>query len=78
MENVIESTWQEPEGLSLEYKRDYGTARGDADISNFVNNPFLNSPVGILGLLRTEEVRDLLLVEVRIVGDDTPDTLVIG
>ena len=32
----------ELDALALEYQGNYGTARGDLDISNLINNPFIN------------------------------------
>ena len=40
------------DALALEYQGDYGTARGDLDISDVVNNPFVNCVVSISGAHR--------------------------
>ena len=68
----------ESDALSLEYKRDYGTASGDAEISDFVNNPFINSPFSILRLLGQKEFSDLSFAQVSIIGDDSSDFGLVG
>ena len=60
----------EADALSLEYKRDYGTARGNLELSYFVNNPFVNSPASVFRLLSEKELPDLSLIEIRVSGDD--------
>ena len=50
----------ETDALSLEYKRNYGTARGNLEVSDLVNNPFLNSPSSIFRLLSPEETSHLV------------------
>ena len=67
----------ELDALSLEYQRDYGTARGNLEVSNLVNNPFVNSPSGIFGLLGTKESGDLSLIEIRIRRDDAANALLL-
>lgn len=54
---------EELDTLALEYKREYGTASRELEWSDFVNNPFLNSPASVLRLLSTEKGSDLLLCE---------------
>lgn len=36
--------------LALEYQRDYGSARGNLDILNLVNNPCANGVCSVFGL----------------------------
>jgi len=40
----------ELDALALEYQGNYGTARGDIDISDLVNNPLFNGKCRILSL----------------------------
>ena len=74
--DIIEAT--EFDALPLEYHRDYGTARGYAEVSDFVNNPFINSPGSIHGLLSAKEVGDLFVVEIRIRSDDAPNPFLVS
>ena len=74
--DIIEPT--EFDALPLEYHRDHGTARGYAEVSDFVNNPFINSPGGIYGFLGAKEVGDLTVIEIRIRSDDTPNPLLVS
>ena len=60
--------------LALEYKGNYGTARGDLDISYIVNNPFVNSPRGILCFGFPEESSDFPRAEIRVMSNDCPDS----
>jgi hypothetical protein len=55
----------ETDALSPEYKRDCGTARGNLEVSNLVNNAFINSPLHIFRFLSAEETRDLTRIELR-------------
>ena len=49
----------ETDALSLEYKRDYGTAGRNLEVFDFVNDPFLNSPKSVSRLLSPEEISNL-------------------
>ena len=49
------------DALALEYQREYRGARGNLDLSYFVNNPFLNSPHSILSLGFEEEFANFRL-----------------
>ncbi len=60
--------------LALEYQGNYGTVRGDLDISYLVNNPFVNSPRGILRFDFPEESSNFPCSEIRVLSDDTPDS----
>lgn len=44
----IGRTRPQPDALALEYKRDYGTARRNLDITNIVNNPAANGLCRVL------------------------------
>ena len=53
----------EMNALPLEYKGYYGTARGDFDISNIINNPAATGKCRVLGLSLSEESLRVLLAE---------------
>lgn len=63
--------------LALEYQRDYGTAHRNVDISDFVNNPFVNSPSSVLGLGFKEKIGDLISGKFAVLGDDRADTVLV-
>ena len=50
------------DALALEYQGDYGTAHGNLDISDFVNNPFINCEASVLSLSLAEQVSDVILI----------------
>ena len=56
--------------LALEYQRDYGTAHGNLDFSDFVNNPFINSPSSVFGLGLKEKSSDLIIRKFAVLSDD--------
>lgn len=47
-----------PDGLPLEYKRDYGTARRNLNLSDLVNNPAAEGKVRIFSLGLPKEFFD--------------------
>lgn len=51
------------DALSLEYKRVNGSARGNLDVTNLVNNPAANGVTSVLGPSLEEEIADLLRSE---------------
>ena len=61
------------DALALEYQRDYGTARGNLNITDLVNNPFVNSPLSIQGLSLQEKLGNLLGGQGTILSDNLPD-----
>ena len=61
------------DALSLEYKRDYGTARRNLDITNLVNNPTANGECRVLGLSLPKQGFDLLRRQPSSVGQNSPD-----
>ena len=63
--------------LPLEYERDYGTARGDCEISNIFDNPIVFGPVGVNGSLSAEQFGDFVLSYVRASGDDLTHSLLV-
>ena len=64
-----------PDGLSLEYKTNYGLALRDLDITNFVNNPIATGKCSVFGLGLQEQFRDLLTTNPSSFGEDLPDSL---
>lgn len=67
-----------PDGLSLEYKRDYGTAIGDLNVADLVNNPAANSECRVLGLSLQKQGADLFGGELGSLLKDGTDPLLIG
>ena len=65
-------TRMEPNGLALEYQRDYGTAWRDLDISNLINNPAASGKCRILGFGFEKEISDRLFADFRSFGDYRP------
>lgn len=65
-------------GLALEYQREYGTAHGNVDLSNLINNPAANGICRVLGLSLKEEFRYSGLFEFRVRLDDLPDAELVG
>ena len=61
---------EQPNGLALEYKRDYGTARGHLDVFNLVNNPAANGVCSVLGLSFEEQLGNSFFVEFRALLND--------
>lgn len=62
------------DALSLEYKRNYGYASGEAKLSDLVNYPPLASEFRRLGLGLSEESLGLILGDVGTTGNDVADT----
>ena len=58
------------DALALEYKRDYGIARRNVDITDTVNYPVGKGVVRIFGPGFAEEISDLPFAEVRTFPDD--------
>ena len=67
-----------PDALALEYKRDYGCATGEIELSDLVNYPPIASEFRRLGLSLAEESLRLVLGDTRSVGDDVPDAFLIS
>ena len=65
-------------GLALEYQRDYGSASGDLNVSDLVNNPAANGVWRVFGLRLAEEVSDGLFAEVGVSRNDRPDLLLVA
>jgi len=68
----------ENDALSLEYKRDYGYARRDLSLADFVNDPFVQGECRVFGLGFEEEGADLDIRQVGPVPDDAADPFLIG
>jgi len=57
-------------GLPLEYQRDYGTATGNLNVFDLVNDPAANGVCRVLRLLLAKEVGNLFLSEIGVLSDD--------
>ena len=66
------------DALSLEYKRDYGCALGQLELSDLVNYPPLAGEFSRLGLGFPEESLRLVLGDVGALSDDVADPSLIG
>jgi hypothetical protein len=53
------------DALALEYKRDYGTARGNLDITNLINNPAANGECCVFGLGLQEQGDEFLREQIK-------------
>ncbi len=65
---------EEMDALSLEYKRNYGTACGDVNISDIINNPNAFGVISVFGPGFSEKLTDLLFVEIGVLSDNCSDT----
>ncbi|HME36712.1 MAG TPA: hypothetical protein VKF84_15870 [Candidatus Sulfotelmatobacter sp.] len=70
MEKILNQSRSQLNGLALEYKRDYGTARGHLDVFNLVNNPAANGICSVLGLSFEEQLGNRFFVEFRALLND--------
>ena len=68
----------ELDGLSLEYKRDNGTARGNLEVSDLVNNPVAGGKCRVLGLSLPKETLDDLLGQRRPLGHERTHAIVLN
>jgi len=68
----------ELDGLPLEYKRDYGIARGNLDISDFVNNPFVNCELSIFSLGLSEKFSYFIQGDIRMLDEDIANSLLVA
>ena len=66
------------DALALEYKRDYGCARGQMELTDLVNYPPLASEFRRLGLPLPEEALDLVGVHICPSSNDIGDTLLVS
>lgn len=67
-----------PDALALEYKRDYGTARGDLNVADLMNNPAANGECRVLGLGFQEQPVDLFPRQVGPLFNDLTDSTLVG
>lgn len=63
--------------LSLEYERDYGTAGGNLDVSNLINNPAANGVCRVFGLSFQKEITDLCFLNACSLQDNGSDQLLV-
>jgi hypothetical protein len=61
---------EELDALALEYKRDYGSAGRNLDISDFVNNPNRQGIICVFGPGFSEKIADLPGVEISVTPDN--------
>jgi hypothetical protein len=66
-----------PNGLALEYKRDYGSASGNLSVLDFLDDATSKSKGSVLGLSLQEEFGDGLPLKVRALLDDRSNPVVI-
>lgn len=59
--------------LALEYQGDYGTARGDIDILDLINNPTAGGKCRVFGPGFSEEIADLALIHTGVFRQNRPD-----
>ena len=62
-----------PNALAFEYQRVYGSALGDLDIADLVNNPMFSGKCRVLSLSFAEKSFDDFLVQTRSLLDDGPN-----
>ena len=72
------ATRPRPDALALEYKRDYGTATGNLNITDIVNNPTSNGLCRVLCDGLSEERFDLPSGKVRAIFDHGTDSFLIA
>ena len=65
------------DALALEYKRNYGVACGNLDISDLINNPAASGECSVFGLSLKEELPYVIGRQTRSVGDDVSDTTLV-
>jgi len=63
----------ELDALSLEYKRDYGTAIGDLKITDFMNNPNAQGVICVFGPGFAEKISNLPIVKIGVLLDNRPN-----
>jgi hypothetical protein len=68
----------ELDALALEYKRDYGTATGNLDIADLVNNPTLFSEYSVLSTGLQEQPFDLAPGQLRSLFNDRANPFLVG
>ena len=61
--------------LALEYEREYGSAHGNLDIANIVNNPAANGKCGVFGTSFGEQGVNLFPPDLRTLDQNAPNPL---
>lgn len=61
------------DALALEYQGDYGTAHGDLQITDLMNNPTANGVCRVFGLGFQEQPVNLFVRELRSLFENLPD-----
>ncbi len=64
--------------LASEYKRYYGNASGDLDISNLINNPFINCITDVFSLRISEEPIRFPDADISTTTGDIPDPFLVA
>ena len=67
-----------PDGLSLEYKRDYGTARRNLNLADLVNNPAVQGEFRIFSLGLPKQFFDCGGLQPRALFQDLSDSVVVS
>src|SRR4051812_33420838 len=67
-----------PDGLSLEYKRNYGTARRNLNLADFINNPVLSGEGCVFSLGLPKEFLHFVPLQVRSFLDDLANARLVG
>jgi hypothetical protein len=62
----------------LEYKRDYGTAKRNLNLSDFINNPALSGKGCVFSLGLAEEFLHSVPLQIRSILDDVADARLVG
>ena len=76
--NGLVAVEYEANALALEYQRYYGTACRNIDITNVVDDPFLQGVGRVFGPGFLEEITDIIGVQVGSVDEDIADPHLIG
>ena len=66
-----------PNGLALEYKRDYGSASGNLHVLDLLDDATSKGKGSVLGLSLQEEFGDGIPLKVRALLDDRTNPIVI-
>lgn len=65
-------------GLPLKYEGNYGTARGNLNVSDLINNPAASGKCSVFGLSLQEQFGNVVPVNGGSFLDDRPDTLLVA
>ncbi len=64
--------------LALEYQREYGSASGDSNVLNLVNNPNISGVCSVFGPGFFEQITDLPIIKVSVFSNDRTHALLIA